>query len=130
MNATTLGEWLADGTLSQLSKQGACDQSIWAQRYDATCPSAFYRGYATVLVRVGDEFRSNPDLVALGRLTDSLDLAIKSLAADERRNGASFALMNITSYARVGRAPQVSATLSAELTCIARCFVENQARGL
>jgi hypothetical protein len=130
MSANLLVAWLDDGTLSRLARQGAADPSMWAQRYDPTCPSEFYRGYATLLARIGDAFRSNPNLAALGRLIDAFDLAIKALPPDERRNGANFALMNVASYAQVGTVPQISATLASELTCIARCFGQNRARGL
>jgi hypothetical protein len=122
--------WLDDGALSRLASQGVADPSMWAQRYDPTSPSEFYRGYATLLVRIGDAFRSNANLAALGQLIDAFDLAIKALPANEQRNGASFALMNVASYAQGGTVPQISATLAAELTCIAHCFVHNQARGL
>jgi len=52
------------------------------------------------------------------------------LSADERRNGANFALVNVAAYAQAGTVLQVSATVTAELVCIARCFLRNQARGL
>jgi len=38
--------------------------------------------------------------------------------------------MNVASYAQVGTVPQISATVAAELVCIAHCFFHNQARGL
>jgi hypothetical protein len=129
MSANRLLPWLDDATLSRLANQ-VCSQSIWAQRYDPTCPSEFYRGYATLLVRIGDALRLNPSVAALGQLIDAFDLAIKALPADERRNGANFALVNVASYAQAGTVPQVSATLAAELPCIARCFVHNQRQGL
>lgn len=130
MSANLLVAWLDDGTLSRLADPWAFDPVMWGQRHDPTCPSEFYRGYATLLVRFGDAFRSNPNLVALGRLVDAFDVSVKALPADERRNGASFALMNVAGYARAGTAPQVSATLSAELGCIARCFLYNRAQRL
>ncbi len=130
MNGNVLGAWLDDSTLSRLASEGVINPSIWAQRYDPTCPSEFYRGYATLLVRIADAFRSNANLAALDQLINAFDLAIKALPADERRNGANFALMNVASYALMGTAPQIRATLAAELVCIARCFVHNQARGL
>lgn len=122
--------WLDDSGLLRLANQGVADPSMWAQRYDPTCPSEFYRGYATLLFRIGDVFQSSASLAALGQLIDAFDLAIKALPADERRNGADFALMNVASYAQVGTVSQISATLAAEFTCIARCFVHNQARRL
>jgi hypothetical protein len=125
-----MSTWLDDSTLSRLASHGDADPSIWAERYDPMCPSEFYRGYATLLARIGDAFRSNANSAALRHLIDSFDLTIKALPADERRNGAAFALMNVASYAQAGTAPQISATLTAELTCIAHCFVHNQARGL
>lgn len=130
MSPNILVGWLDDGTLLRLASQGVADPSMWAQRYDPAFPSEFYRGYATLLVRIGDTFRSNANLAALGQLIDAFDLAIKGLPADERRNGANFALMNVAGYAQVGTVPQISATLAAELACIARCFANNQARGL
>jgi len=129
MSANILGAWLGDGALSQLASQGVVDPLMWAQRYDPTCPSEFYRGYATLLVRMGDAFRLNANLAALRQLINVFDPAIKALPADERRNGASFALMNVASYAQAGTAPQISVTLATELTCIARCFVHSQANG-
>jgi hypothetical protein len=130
MSGNLVIRWLDDRTLSSIANQGVCDRSIWQQRYDATCPSEFYRGYATLLTKIGDAFGSNSSLAVLYQLIDAFDLAIKALPANERRNGANFALMNVAAYAQAGTAPQVSATLAAELVCIARCFVQNQARGL
>jgi hypothetical protein len=130
MRADIMDAWLDDGTLSRLASQGTCDPSTWAQRYDPTCPSEFYRGYAALLIRIGDAFRPNANLAALGQLIDAFDLAIKALPANERRNGASFALMNVASYAERGSVPQILATLADELTCIAQCFIRNQTRGL
>jgi len=129
MGASMISAWLDDGALSGIARQAVADPSIWAQRYDPTCPSEFYRGYATLLIRVRDAFRSNPNLATLRQLIDAFDTAIKNLPADERRNGASFALMNVASYAQRGTAPQISATLAAELTCIAHCFARNKAGG-
>lgn len=122
--------WLDDNRLLRLANQGVADPSMWAQRYDPTCPSEFYRGYATLLFRIGDAFQSSASLAALGQLIDAFDLVIKTIPADQRRNGADFALMNVASYAQVGTVSQISVTLVAELTCIARCFVHNQASGL
>jgi hypothetical protein len=129
MCTNMLVPWLDDRTLLQLG-QGAPDPSVMAQRYDPTCPSEFYRGYATLLIRVRDAFRSNANLSALRHSIDAFDVLIKALPADERRNGASFALMNVAAYAQNGTAPQISATLTVELPCIAHCFNKNKARGL
>ena len=122
--------WLDDGTLSRIANQGACDRSIWEQRYDATCPSEFYRGYATLLAQISHAFRSQSNIPALYQMVDAFDAAIRALPPNERRNGASFALTNVAAYAQRGTVPQISATLSAELVCIARCFMQNQARGI
>ena len=123
-------QWLDDRTLSSIANQGACDRSLFEQRYDATCPSEFYRGYATLLTQIGDAFGSNSNLAILHELVDAFDPAIMALPADELRNGASFALVNVAAYAQAGTAAQVSATLAAEIVCIAHCFVQNQAAGL
>ena len=130
MSANILLPWLDDATLSSLASQGAADPSMWAQRYDPMCPSEFYRGYATLLVRISDAFRSSANRAAIGQLINAFDLAIKAVPADERRNGANMALTNVASYAQVGTVPQISATLASERTCIAHCFVHNQARRL
>jgi hypothetical protein len=130
MNANILLPWLDNSTLSRLASQGVADPSFWAQRYDPICPSEFYRGYATILLRSSDALRSNANLATFGHLIDTFDLAIKNLPADERRNGANFALMNVAAYAQVGMIPQISATLASELACIAHCFARNQALGL
>jgi len=122
--------WLHDNELVRLAKQGLADGAMWAQRYDPTCPSEFYRGYATLLVRIGAAFRSNANLSALKRLIETFDIEVQALPADERRNGASFALTNVASYAQVGTVRQISATLDIETRCIAHCFVQNLARGL
>jgi hypothetical protein len=122
--------WLDDQVLALYAQAGSADPAIWAQRYDPSCPSDFYRGYATILLRVRNEFHSNPNLGALRRQIDAYDQAIQALPADERRNGASFALMNIASYAQGGTPEQISATLAPELICIAGCFGRNRAAGL
>ncbi|MFO1124970.1 MAG: hypothetical protein U1E25_06605 [Methylocystis sp.] len=129
MSANFIGAWLDDDTLSRLANQGVVDPSMWAKLYDPTCPSEFYRGYATLLARMIDAFRASPNLASLYQLVEEADVTIKALPDDERRNGASFALANVAGYAQVGTAPQISATLAAELTCIARCFVHSQANG-
>jgi hypothetical protein len=121
--------WLNDDALTRLA-QGSADCSAYASRYDSTCPSEFYRGYATLFMRIGDVFRVNQNLTALHQQIHAFDLAIKALPDNERRNGASFALMNVASYAQSGTVPQILATLAGELTCIARFFFQNQARGI
>jgi hypothetical protein len=130
MSEPVVISWLNDASLSRLASQGVSDPSIWEQRYDAACPSEFYRGYATVLAQVGEAFRLNASPAALGQQIDGFDSAIKRLPDDERRNGASVALKNVYGYAEAGTAAQISATLVAELVCIARCFVQNRARRL
>jgi hypothetical protein len=84
MSVNVLISWLDDGTLSRFANQGAPDSSIMAQRYDATCPSEFYRGYATLLAQIGGVFRTISSLTALCQLIDAFDLAIKAflLASD------------------------------------------------
>jgi hypothetical protein len=119
-----------DSTLSRIANAGTLDRSIFAQRYDPTCPSEFYRGYATILAGISEALEAISGLPALRQLIDEFDLAIKALPPSERQNGASFALMNVASYAQVGTVPQISATVDAELVCIAHCFFHNQARGL
>src|SRR5436190_225337 len=101
-----------------------------SQRYDATCPSEFYRGYATVLVQVKDALPKIAGLMALRQLVDQMDATIRSLPGDERRSGASFALTNVASYVQSGSQQQVAATLSAEVVCIANCFYRNRTLGL
>jgi hypothetical protein len=123
-------QWLDDRTLSSIAGQEVLNPSIWEQRYDATCPSEFYRGYATLLAHISDALRADSNPAVLHQLIDAFDLAIKALPTNERRNGANFALMNVAAYAQHGTVPQVSATLTAELASIARCFFQNQARGL
>lgn len=122
--------WLGESTLSRIASQGNSDPSIWAQRYDATCPSEFYRGYASLLTQIGEALKPSSSPATLHHLIEVFDLEIRGLPADERRNGANFALMNVAAYAQAGTVPQVSATVAAELVCIARCFVHNQARGI
>jgi hypothetical protein len=122
--------WLDDAALSQQADHGAADPSMWGERYDPACPSEFYRGYATLLVRISDACGHDTDPAALGRLIDAFNREIKALPADELRNGAGFALMNVASHAEGGTMPQMKATLAAEVPCIARCFVHNHSRGL
>jgi len=123
-------KWLDDPTLSRIASREVSDPSMWAQRYDATCPSEFYRGYATLLAKIGEALKPSSSPAILHQLIDAFDLEVKGLSADERRNGANFALVNVAAYAQAGTVLQVSATVAVELVCIARCFVRNQARGL
>ena len=122
--------WLDDISLSQIANQGTSDPSIWAERYDASCPSEFYRGYASLLAKVNNEFNSNPDISGLRHLVEAIHPVIQALPMDERRNGANFALINVAGYAQAGSVQQISATLNAELICIARCFLQNQSHGI
>ncbi len=130
MSVKGIISWLDDAKLLSISKRGACNSSIMAQRYDATCTSEFYRGYATILAQISDLLPTLSSRAALSKMIDEFHLATQALPADERRNGASFALMNLASYAEAGTVPQVSTTVSAEIVCIAQCFYRNQARGL
>jgi hypothetical protein len=129
MSEHPFASWLDDGALSRFANQESPDPSQWSQRYDPTCPSEFYRGYATLIYRFNQAFPPRADKSALAALVDALDLAIQALPADERRNGASFALTNIASYVQMGTVQQVVMTVCRELSCIAQCFVENRARG-
>lgn len=133
MSTGMIGAWLDDATLTHLAGRVVDEgtmAAMWAQRYDPTCPSEFYRGYATLLLRIGDAFRSNATVTALRQFVDAFDRDLKVLPDDERRNGAAFALMNVASYAQVGTSPQIAATLASETTCIARCFIHSRANGL
>ena len=130
MSINLQNKWLDDDQLRQLAKQGIPVASITAHRYDAMCPSEFYRGYATLLFLINGAIRKVSGQKALIVLIDEFDSAIKVLPDDEQRNGASLALTNVASYARAGTVPQVAGTVAAELVCIAHCFVKNQARGL
>jgi len=102
--------WLDDQVLALYAKRGL-RSAIWAQRYDRSCPSDFYRGYATILLRVRNDFHSNPNVGALRRQIDAYDRRSRRFRRRER-NGASFALMNIASYAQAGTPDQISATLA------------------
>jgi hypothetical protein len=62
--------WLDDGTLSRIASRGVADPSIWAQRYDAACPSEFYRGYASLLTQIGEALRPSSSLATLGHLIE------------------------------------------------------------
>ena len=67
--------WLDDQVLALYAQAGPADPAIWAQRYDRSCPSDFYRGYATILLRVRNDFHSNPNVGALRRQIDAYDQA-------------------------------------------------------
>jgi hypothetical protein len=130
MSGNMLISWLDDAQLLSLANQGPPSPQCMATRYDPTCPSEFYRGYASLLSQVNAALRTVSGPLALRLLIDNLDAAIKALPAGELQNGASFALMNVASYEQSGTLPQVTATVATELVCIAHCFFQNQARGL
>jgi hypothetical protein len=121
--------WYGDHDISRFAGQGAASPAIWSQRYDPSCPSEFYRGYLSLLGWVGNALRRNPTPASLHKSIGAFDATVKALPADERRNGASFALMNVAAYTK-GTIPQVLATLDAEIVCIAHCFIQNRKRGL
>ncbi|MET0987703.1 MAG: hypothetical protein ABW034_20090 [Steroidobacteraceae bacterium] len=129
MSATLL-PWLDDSALSRLANFGVSDRSMWDKRYEPNCPSEFYRGYATLLMRIGDQFHANANLTVLGQLVDAFGTDIRALPAGELRKGASLALANVAGYAEEGTVQQISATLNVEVVCVARCFVHNQAKGI
>ena len=122
--------WYSDHDIAGFAGQGAASPAIWSQRYDPSCPSEFYRGYLSLLGWVGNALRRNPTPASLHNLIDAFDATVKTLPADERRNGASFALMNVAAYAKAGSIPQILATLDAEIVCIAHCFIQSRRRGL
>lgn len=128
MDATQRLSWLDDDTLAHFATDGVSDPSLWQARYDPGCPSEFYRGYATMLSYVAAVLRMNAH--SLVNQIDALNATIQQLPADERRNGANFALMNVATYTQSGTLPQIAQTVDAELVCIARCFLQNQSRGL
>jgi hypothetical protein len=130
MSANLLAALFDDMTLTQIAAGSRPDPAMWSQRYDPFCPSEFYRGYATLLARIGDAFRRAPYLEAMRSQVEFFDVAVRTLPEGERRNGASFALANVGGYTQVGTPPQIVATLEVELVCIANCFLENKGKGL
>ncbi len=123
-------DWYSDNNIALTVGQGAASPAIWAERYDPSCPSEFYRGYLSLLGWIRNGLRRNPTLPSLHKSIDAFDAAIKALPADEHRNGASFALMNLACYAEAGTIPQILATLDEEMVCIAHCFIQNRRLGL
>jgi hypothetical protein len=121
--------WYDDNYISLLSR-GGIDQGIFNARYDASCPSEFYRGYVSLLGWISKAIQQNPTLSALRESISAFGIAVRSLARDQRQEGANFALMNVTAYANAGTIQQIQATLDAEMPCIAHCFIKNRQRGL
>jgi hypothetical protein len=122
--------WYGDNDIALFVGRGAASPAIWAQRYDPSCPSEFYRGYLSLLGWISSALRRNPTLPSLRKSIDDFDVAIKALPANECRNGASFALVNVAQYADAGTIPLILTTLDAEIVCIAHCFIQNRKRGL
>jgi hypothetical protein len=122
--------WYGDNDITRFAGQGAASPALWSQRYDPSCPSEFYRGYLSLLGWVGNALRRNPTPTSLHESINTFDATVEALPADERRNGASFALMNVAAYAEAGTIPQILATLDAEIVCIAHCFIQSRSRGL
>jgi hypothetical protein len=122
--------WLEDAALVYLSTEGAVNPSIWALRYDATCPSEFYRGYATLLVRIANALLAHASMQALGQYINAYHQEAQTLLADQRRSGVDFALTNVACYAENGTMAQIGMTLGDEIVVIANCFLQNQAAGL
>jgi hypothetical protein len=110
--------------------RGALDQGIFNARYDPSCPSEFYRGYVSLLGWISKAIQQNPTLSSLRKSISAFHVAVDSLAHDQRQQGANFALMNVAAYADAGTIQQIQATLSAEMPCIAHCFIKNRQRGL
>ncbi len=119
-------DWYGDNDIALFAGQGAASPAIWAQRHDPSCPSEFYRGYLSLLGWISNALRRNPTLPSLRESIEAFNAAVKALPADERRNGASFVLMNVAYYAEAGTIPQILATLDAEIVCIAHCFIQNR----
>jgi hypothetical protein len=128
--SASLLPWLDNTTLKHIAEQAQPDPLLWSQRHDPTCPSEFYRGYATLISRLSDALRPEPTVFALVPLIDAFDAAVRDLPADDRTQGATFALMNAASYANGGDAPLVFEVLEREQPCIAQCFAVSQGQGL
>src|SRR5580704_14837386 len=91
--------WLTDAELDGLAQSAVADQAMTDQRFDPSCPSEFYRGYATILADLADTGPAPLRIDAFRRRVDDLDAAVSSVEDGERTNGASFALANAAQYA-------------------------------
>jgi hypothetical protein len=126
--ASSIG-WYGDNDIALFAGQRAANPAMWTQRFDPTCPSEFYRGYLSLLGWINHALRQDATLPSLRRSIDAFDVTVKALPADERRNGAAFALMNVAYYAEAGTIPQILATLDEEMVCIGHCFIQNRRLG-
>jgi hypothetical protein len=122
--------WYDDNDIALLVGKGAARPAIWDIRYDEFFPSEFYRGYLSVLGWIENAIRRNPTMRSLLECIDDFDVVVKALPADQRREGARFALSNVAEYANAGTIPEIRAALDVEMVCIAHCFVRNRNRGL
>jgi hypothetical protein len=127
--------YLDDEQLVQLSTPPV-DKETLKIRYDPTCPSEWYRGYATGLMAARAELQQATTVSTAARLVDTLD---QSIRAPEDRSGPvsqplagfKFALMNAYLYATsASSVQQILHTLDRELPCIAYGFLANRQRGL
>jgi hypothetical protein len=83
-----------------------------------------------ILGWISKAIQQNPTLSSLRESISAFGVAVRSLARDQRQEGANFALMNVAAYANAGTIQQIQATLNAEMSCIAHCFIKNRQRGL
>lgn len=127
--------YLDDERLAQL-RSPAIDQETLKIRYDPTCPSEWYRGYATGLMAARAELVQATTVSNAARLVDTLDQSFQ--VPDDRSGpvsqplaGYKFALMNAYLYATsASSVQQILHTLDVELPCIAYGFFANRQRGL
>ena len=122
--------WYGDNDIALIAGRGAASPALWSQRYDPSCPSEFYRGYLSLLGWISNALRRNPTLPSLRNSIHTFNASIEALPHDERRKGASFALMNVACYAEAGTIQQILATLDAEIVCVGDCYIKNRKRGL
>jgi hypothetical protein len=127
--------YLDDDRLAQL-RSPAIDPRTLEIRYDPTCPSEWYRGYATGLIAARAELQQATTVGNAARLVDTLDQSIQ--APDDPAGpvsqplaGYKFALMNAYLYATsASSVQQILHTMDLELPCIAYGFFANRQRGL
>jgi hypothetical protein len=127
--------FLDDDRLALLRRPGV-DQRTLDIRYDQTCPSEWYRGYATGLVAARAELQRATSAGNAARLVDTLDQSIEVPddhcgPVSQPMAGYKFALMNAYLYATsASSVQQILHTLDVELPCIAYGFFANRERGL